>query len=91
MLLVARYHPAVFSNVTDVKPVQPSKAYIPMLVTLSGMVIDVKPLQPEKADCPMLITLSGMVMDVKPLQPEKARRSMLAPPVMITSFNEAGT
>ena len=62
-----------------------------MLVTLSGMVIDVKPLQPEKADCPMLITLSGMVMDVKPLQPEKARRSMLAPPVMITSFNEVGT
>ena len=32
-----------------VKPVQSSKAPLPMLVTLSGIVTLVKPLQPEKA------------------------------------------
>ena len=32
--------------VTDVKPLQSSKAEYPMLVTLSGMVMDVKLLQP---------------------------------------------
>lgn len=46
VLLVARYHPAVFSNVTDVNPLQPAKATIPMLVTLFPMVTDVKPLHP---------------------------------------------
>lgn len=35
--------------VTDVKPVQKRKAYSPMLVTLSGMVMDVKLVQYEKA------------------------------------------
>ena len=62
-----------------------------MLVTLSGMVTDVKPLQPEKAPLSMLVTLSRIVMDVKPLQPSKAFCHMLIPPVMMTSFNEAGT
>mgnify|MGYP006994919788 CR=1 FL=1 len=49
VLLDVRYHPAVFSNVTDVSPVQSSNAHRPMLVTLSGMVTDVNPAQPEKA------------------------------------------
>ena len=51
-----------------VAPPQPPNAKLPMLVTLSGIVILVKPLQPENANCPMLVTLFGMVMLVKPLQ-----------------------
>ena len=34
--------------VTDVKLLQPKKAYLTMLVTELPMVTDVKPLQPEK-------------------------------------------
>ncbi len=30
---------------TEVKPLQPENAHVPMLVTLSGMVTEVKPLQ----------------------------------------------
>ena len=55
--------------VTEVsKPLQPEKADLPMLVTLSGMMTEVKLLQPEKAHQPMRVTLSGMVTEVKPLQ-----------------------
>ena len=59
-----------FPMVTDVKPVQPSKAYCSMLVTLFGMVIDVKPLQPLKASSPMLVTgkpsyVDGIVISVE--------------------------
>ena len=44
------YHqPDIFLNVTLVKPVQPSNASEPMLVTLSGIVILVKPVQPRNA------------------------------------------
>ena len=38
-----------FPMVTDVKPVQLSKALCPILVTLFPIVTDVKPLQPLKA------------------------------------------
>ena len=52
--------------VTDVRPLQPSKAHQPMLVTLSGMVIDVRPPQPEKAYAPIVVTLLGMVVFRQP-------------------------
>ena len=39
---------------------QPSNAYIPILVTDLGIVTLVSALQPENADCPMLITESEM-------------------------------
>ena len=42
--------------VTDVKPLQPRKALLPMLVTELGIVTDVKPVQKEKANSPMLVT-----------------------------------
>ena len=58
--------------VTEVKPVQPEKALIPMLVTLLGIVTEVKPVQPEKALIPMLVTLLGISIEVKPLQYRKA-------------------
>ena len=35
-----------FGMVTDVKPEQPEKAWLPMLVNEFGMVIDVKPEHP---------------------------------------------
>ena len=47
-----------FPIVTDVKPLQPSKAYLPMDVMLLGITIDVKPLQPLKALLPIDVTLS---------------------------------
>lgn len=51
----------------------------------------VKPLQSLNAQLPMLVTLSGSVMLVKPLQSLNASLPMLVPPVMVTSFKEAGT
>ena len=35
-----------FGMMTEVKPVQPEKALLPMLVTEFGMVTEVKPIQP---------------------------------------------
>jgi hypothetical protein len=52
--------------VTDVRPLQPWKAEIPMVVTLLGMVIDVRPEQFMKADLPMLVTLLGIVVLLQP-------------------------
>ena len=52
--------------VTDVKPVQPWKASMPMLVTLLEIVTDVKLEQPEKAPVPMLVTLLGMTVFLNP-------------------------
>ena len=55
--------------VTEVKPLQPSKALPPMLVTLLGIVTDdFKPEHPSKALTPMLVTLLGIVTEVKPEQ-----------------------
>ena len=42
--------------VTDVIPVQPENAELPMLVTLSGIVTLVRPVQPRNAYSPMLVT-----------------------------------
>ena len=66
----------MLANSAFVRPLQPRKALLPMIVTLLGMVIDVRPLQPEKAEYPMLVTLLGMVIDVRPLQPSKADSPM---------------
>ena len=52
--------------VTDVKPVQPYKAYSPILVTLFGMVTDVKPLQLYKAYSTILVTLPGITVLLHP-------------------------
>ena len=60
-----------------VKPLQPSKADQPIIVTLEGMVKLVKPLQPEKADRSIEVTLEGITKLVKPLQPSKADQPIL--------------
>ena len=55
--------------VTDVRPLQPSKALKPMDVTELGMVTDVRPLQPEKA-CPgMFVTLLPIFSVAKAVHP----------------------
>lgn len=51
-----------------VRPLQPKKAELPMLVTLSGIVILVSLAQCMNAALPMLVTPSGIVMLVKLLQ-----------------------
>ena len=43
--------------VTEVRPLQPEKALLPMEVTLSGIVTEVRPLQPLKAELPMEVTV----------------------------------
>ena len=52
-------------NVTAVRLEQISKAFSPMLVTLSPIVILVRLLQPLKVASPMLVTPSGIVMLVR--------------------------
>ena len=64
-------------HVTEVKPVQPSKAALPILVTPSGIVTEVKPVQSLKASSPILVTDEGIVTEVKPVQPLKALSSIL--------------
>ena len=66
--------------VTEVRPLQPSKAWNSMLVTPSGKAMEVKLEQPLKADSPILVTLPGMVMEVKLEQPLKADSPMLVTP-----------
>ena len=61
------------------------KAYLPMLVTPSGMVMLVSPVQPSKAELPMFVTLVGMVMLVRLLRPEKAKLPKLVTPDPITT------
>ena len=46
--------------VTEVRPVQPEKASVPMLVTEDGMVTEVRPEQKENASFPMLVTDEGI-------------------------------
>ena len=53
--------------VTEVKPLQLSKASLPIEVTLLGMGTEVRPLHPEKAASPIEVTLLGMVVFFAPL------------------------
>jgi hypothetical protein len=62
---------------------------LPMLVTLSGIVMLVRRVQPLKAFSPISVTLSGIVILVRPLQLEKAPTPMLVTPsgiVMLVSL-----
>jgi hypothetical protein len=46
----------------------PPKAYSPISVILSGIVILVRPEHPKKASYPIFVTLSGIVTLVRPEQ-----------------------
>jgi hypothetical protein len=52
----------------DVKLLQPSKAKLPIEVTLFGIEIDVRLLQPEKVDSSIEVTLFGIEAVVRLLQ-----------------------
>ena len=47
--------------VTEVRPLQPEKAELPMLVTELGMVTEIRLLQPLKALYPIRSTVDGIV------------------------------
>ena len=68
----------MFSNVTDVRPVQPSNAYLPILVTLDGMVIEVRLVQPLNTKEAMTVSwlFSSNIIDVRPVQPSNALKPM---------------
>ena len=57
---------------TEVRPVQPSKALPPIVETELGMVTEVRPVQPSKALYPILMTELGIVTEVRPAQLVKA-------------------
>lgn len=70
--------------VIEVRPEQPEKAELPMLVTELGIVIDVRPEQPLKAFSPMCFIDSGIVIEVRPEQPENAEPAIpLVPSFML--------
>ena len=54
-----------------------SKAELPILVTLLGMVTEVKEEQPSKAENSILVTLLGMVTEVKEEQSSKAKFAII--------------
>ena len=49
---------------TDLNEVQSSKALVPILVTLFGILIEVNAAQPSKILFPILITLFGIFIEV---------------------------
>ena len=51
--------------VTEVRPVQKTKAAKPISVTPLPIVTEVRPSQSWKACVPMVVTLLGMVMEVR--------------------------
>ena len=57
---------------TEVSPLQPLKAPIPMLVTELGMVTEVSPLQNRNALVSIIVTELGMMIEGKAVQASKA-------------------
>ena len=55
-----------------VKELQPAKAFSPIVVTESGMVIEVRAEQPKKAPSLISVREVGKCIVVKELQPAKA-------------------
>ena len=68
-------------TVTAVRLPQYSKAFLPMLVTLSGIVMLVRLPHTANARNPMLVTLSGIVILVRLVRPKKA-----LPPMLVTGL-----
>ena len=57
---------------TEVKPGQPTKAYVAIESTEEGMVTDLRLLHPAKAYIPMEVVESGKCIEGNPLHPAKA-------------------
>ena len=60
-------------KVTEVRAVQPSKAYSPIEVTELPMVTEVRPVQYLKAKAPIEVTELGMITEVRPSHSLKAK------------------
>lgn len=58
----------IFFFIDSSNKMQPSKAYLPISVTLSGIFTFVSPVQPENALKPISVTLSGIFTFVNPVQ-----------------------
>ena len=71
------------------RPMQASKASLPMLVKLAGRLISPSPIQPSKALSPMLVMPFSSVTLIKPIHPSKAPFKIL-PPVIVTSVKLIG-
>ena len=52
--------------VTEVRELQPLKAYSLIVVTLLGMVTEVRELQPLKAVCPIVVTRLPIIIRLTP-------------------------
>ena len=63
-----------------VRLLHPLKVAVPILVTLSPIVMLVRPVHSRKAQSPILVTLSGVVMLVRLGQLSKALFAMLVTP-----------
>ena len=63
--------------VTEVRPVQPLKAYCPILVTEFGIVIEERLEQSWKVASSILVKEFEIVTEVRPLQPRKAETPIL--------------
>ena len=62
----------MLANSAFVRPVQPLKASLPIVVMFSGIVIEARPVQPLKASPPIDMTFSGIVIEERPVQPLNA-------------------
>ena len=71
-LLRESYFLFPLSTDIEVRLLHSLNAYLPMLVTLLGMVTEVRPEQLWNALSPMLVTLLGISMEVSLEQPENA-------------------
>ena len=71
-----------------VRPEQPENAELPMVVTLSGMVMFVRPEQPENAELPIVVTLDGMVVVLQPAISVLVEVSIIALQLSLLSYFE---
>jgi hypothetical protein len=64
---------------------QPLKAYVPILLTLSGICMEESPMQSLKASAPILVTLLGIETYLSFLRPENDElRMVVGTPMIIT-------
>ena len=67
----------LLGSVTEIRPVQPSKASYLIVVTLLGIVTEVRPVQFAKAYSPILVILFGILISVRADCPLKASFAIL--------------
>ena len=61
-----------FPRVSEVRPLQPAKASLPIVMTLLGIIIEVRPVQTQNEQLLIEVTEMGIITDVSVLQPVNA-------------------